>query len=560
MVSGPLKPGFRLGKYEILAHIATGGMARVYKAEDTELRRVVAIKVLRSRLARRDRDLERFRREARHAARLNHLHIVTLFECGYAPEHNLYYLAMEFIDGVDLEEYVRRKGPLPPEEARRMLIQAVKALDHAFERGVIHRDIKPSNFLLAQTEGGVVVKMTDLGVALVESDDEFKVTSEGTTVGTVDYISPEQASDSRSADVRSDIYSLGCTAFHMLAGRAPFAEGGLGERVFKHIALAPPDVRQFNTAVSADFWAVLKRMLAKKPEDRYATPAELLQALQQIPAAIVDNTGNPVTTAPTTRRRKTDYVHTLPSVPVLPLPEPAPAPEPPPPPKPRSRPTPPAIDQPTPPPTQRPVAPPAGQARNLVTLEQARAAAAMHERAVQVIAEGGGDDYARELIGNCLKLDPFNLAYHKTLRDMIRKDSGGVIGRLVSSLNVLALKSKVRAARSNGEWPKVLEQGEDVLVRSPADVETHLWLAEAAEKLDLPDLSLWFLEQGHEQAPDSAELMRALARRYERGKDWLPAIALWEKLRKRDPEDDEARRKIDELTIEDHIARTNARR
>jgi serine/threonine-protein kinase len=558
MVSGPLKPGFRLGKYEILAHVATGGMARVYKAEDTELRRVVAIKVLRSRLARRDRDLERFRREARHAARLNHLHIVTLYECGFDSEHNLYYLAMEFVDGVDLEEYVRRKGPLPPEEARRLLIQAVKALDHAFERGVIHRDIKPSNFLLAQTEGGVVVKMTDLGVALVESDDEFKVTSEGTTVGTVDYISPEQASDSRAADVRSDIYSLGCTAFHMLAGRAPFAEGGLGERVFKHIALAPPDVRQFNQAVSADFWAVLKRMLAKKPDDRYATPAGLLQALQQIPAAIVDNAGAPVAVGPSSRRRKTDFVHTLPSAPVAPPPEPAPAPEPPP--KPRARPTPPAIDKPTPPPPQRPAGLPASSARNLVTLEQARAAAAMHERAVEVLAEGGGDDYARELIGNCLKLDPFNLAYHKTVRDMNRKGSGGVIGRLVSSLNVLALKSRVRAARSAGDWAKVLEQGEDVLARNPADVETHLALAEAAEKLDLPDLSLWFLEQGHEQAPDSAELMRALARRYEKGKDWQPAIALWEKLRKRDPEDDEARRKIDELTIEDHIARTNARR
>jgi tetratricopeptide (TPR) repeat protein len=196
----------------------------------------------------------------------------------------------------------------------------------------------------------------------------------------------------------------------------------------------------------------------------------------------------------------------------------------------------------------------------LVTLEQARTAAAMHERAVQVLAEGGGDDYARELIANCLKLDPFNLAYHKTLREMIRKGSAGVLGRLVSSLNVMALKSKVRTARSSGEWPKVLEQGEDVLARQPADVETHLAMAEAAGNLDLPDLALWLLEQGHEQAPDSAEVMRALARLYEKGKDWKPAMALWEKVRKRDPEDLEARRKIDELAVEDHIARANVRR
>jgi tetratricopeptide (TPR) repeat protein len=329
--------------------------------------------------------------------------------------------------------------------------------------------------------------------------------------------------------------------------------------VFKHIALAPPDVRQFNPAVSADFWAVLKRMLAKKPEDRYATPAELLQALQQIPAAILDDTGAGVALPPRPRRRKTDYVHTLPSAPAAPTAEPAPTPEPQP--KPRSRPTPPAIDQPTPPPAQRPAgSPPASPPRTLVTLEQARAAAAMHERAVEVLAEGGGDDYARELIGNCLKLDPFNLAYHKTLREMIRQGSGGVLGRLVSSLNVLALKSKVRTARSNAEWPKVLEQGEDVLARQPADVETHLWMAEAAGKLDLPDLALWLLEQGYEQVPDSADLMRALARLYEKGKDWKPAMALWEKLRKRDPGDSEARRKLDELAVEDHIARTNVRR
>jgi tetratricopeptide (TPR) repeat protein len=135
-----------------------------------------------------------------------------------------------------------------------------------------------------------------------------------------------------------------------------------------------------------------------------------------------------------------------------------------------------------------------------------------------------------------------------------------VLGRLVSSLNPQGLKSKVRQARLNGEWPKVLEQGEEVLARQPADVETHLAMAEAAEQLDLPGLALWFLEQAHEQAPDSEDLMRALARVYEKGKDWKRAIAQWEKLRQRDPGDPEARRKIDGLAVEDHIARTTARR
>src|SRR5947209_1644101 len=150
MSSSILKPGFRLGKYEVLAHIATGGMGAVYKARDLELRRTVALKVLPAHLADCGQVLERFRREARHSARLAHPNIVTLYECGYDPDEDLHYLALELIDGVDLGEYIERKGRLEPEEARRILFQAAKALDHAFGQGVIHRDIKPANFLLAR--------------------------------------------------------------------------------------------------------------------------------------------------------------------------------------------------------------------------------------------------------------------------------------------------------------------------------------------------------------------------------------------------------------------------
>src|SRR5207302_3495970 len=124
---------------------------------------------------------------------------------------------------------------LKPEESRLILIQVAKALDHAFRQGVVHRDIKPSNILLARMGRKIVVKLTDLGVSRVTDDDEFKLTQEGATVGTVDYISPEQARDSSAADIRSDIYSLGCTGYHMLAGKAPFAAGGLAERVYKHM-------------------------------------------------------------------------------------------------------------------------------------------------------------------------------------------------------------------------------------------------------------------------------------------------------------------------------------
>jgi serine/threonine protein kinase len=533
MATDTLQPGFRLGKYEVVAHIGTGGMGAVYRATDTELGRSVALKVLAPRLNYSAPEMERFRREARHAARLNHPNIVTLFECGYDADHDRHYLALEFVEGIDLEKYINRKGQLAPEEARRVLMQAAKALDHAFERGVIHRDIKPSNFMLDAGGGKAAVKLTDLGLALVEDEDAYKVTREGTTVGTVDYLSPEQARDSRAADVRSDIYSLGCTAYHMLAGQPPFAEGGLGERVFKHQTAPPVDIRRHNPAVSAAFWAVLQKMLAKKPEDRYQTPAELLADLRGLPAEADDEVDAP-TVPVEAGRRKTEEIPAAP-----------------PPTSSGSHPT---------SPTQPATSPESGGAVSLVTAEQARAAAAFYDRAVQVLAEGGGDDYARELLANCLKLDPFNQAYHKTLREVNRKAARGVLGRLWGSLNVLALKSGVRLARTGRDWRKVLERGEDVLARQPADLETHLAMAEAAEAVDQPLLAAWLLEQAHDLLPDNLDLMRALARQHEKVKNWKRAISLWERVSKRDPSDHEARRKIMGLAAEDHISRGNVRR
>src|SRR5207302_4255920 len=135
------------------------------------------------------------------------------------------------------------------EEARRLLIQACKALEHAASLGIVHRDIKPANFLLANDEGRCRVKLTDMGLSRMENEEDFRVTRDGTTVGTVDYMAPEQARDSSAADVRSDIYSLGCTLYQMLTGQPPFAEGGLGERVYKHLAVDPLDVRLFNPDV-----------------------------------------------------------------------------------------------------------------------------------------------------------------------------------------------------------------------------------------------------------------------------------------------------------------------
>jgi len=153
----------RIGKYNVLAHIATGGMGAVYKARDTELDRIVALKVMSPDLAAKPAMVERFHREARHAARLRHENIVTIYECGtFGGTH---FLALEFVDGIDLNEYITRKERLDPEEARLITIQAARALDHAHQHGVVHRDIKPSNFLVSQAATGLLVKLTDLGLA-----------------------------------------------------------------------------------------------------------------------------------------------------------------------------------------------------------------------------------------------------------------------------------------------------------------------------------------------------------------------------------------------------------
>ncbi len=236
----------RIGKYEILKHIATGGMGAVYKARDTEEDREVALKVLTAEMAAKPAMLVRFKREAEHASKLRHDNVVNIYEFG--ESNGTFYMAMEFVEGIDLHEYITRKGKVSPEASRQIMIQAARALDHAHLNNIVHRDIKPSNFLLARKNGKIVVKLTDLGLARNASNEEFRVTRAGTTVGTVDYIAPEQARDSGSADIRSDLYSLGCTWFHMLAGRPPFPDGSLAERLCKHMMDDPPDVRSFQSA------------------------------------------------------------------------------------------------------------------------------------------------------------------------------------------------------------------------------------------------------------------------------------------------------------------------
>jgi serine/threonine protein kinase len=284
MSSDPAAKGprrsIRIGKYEVLSHVATGGMGAVYKARDTETGREVALKVLSPEMAAKPAMVERFRREAKHAAKLCHENVVTLHE--FSETNHTYYLVMEFIDGIDLAEYINRKGPLDPQEALEIIVQACRAIDHAYQQGVVHRDIKPSNFLLTRQGERMVVKLTDLGLARETSNEEFRVTRAGTTIGTLDYMSPEQARDSGLADIRSDLYSLGSTWYHLLAGHPPFPKGGLGERLHRILHEEPADVRQSNPRVSAAMASVVHRLLAKRRSQRYQTPAELLRDLEAL--------------------------------------------------------------------------------------------------------------------------------------------------------------------------------------------------------------------------------------------------------------------------------------
>jgi serine/threonine protein kinase len=512
-------------------------MGKVYKARDTILGRVVALKVLSADLASKPAALERFRREARNAARLAHKNVVTLYE--YGELEGLHYLALEYVEGIDLYEYIERKGLLAPEEARRILLQAAKALSHAFDHGVIHRDIKPSNFLLAIENDRLRVKLTDMGLARkVDDEEEFRVTRAGSTVGTIDYLSPEQARDSASADIRSDIYSLGCTFYHMLAGHPPFAEGGLGERVYKHMAVDPPDVREINPDVSESMWNVLQKMLAKKPEDRYQTPEELLDDLKRLgrdtgPVRAIHAKALRPRHATQTPASSDDGIESSPTI----TPPPAAAKLP-------------LVEPPT-----KPSSSAGSQAIVIrddpgllgLTLEQVQAAAAQFERAQQAAAKGHLD-YALDLLLSCCKLDPLTPGFRQKLREIgLRLESRKARG-LGGWISAFSLRGRFRAARKARDVRKTLEYGEELLLRNPTDMKIHVEMAEAADQAGLGRLAAWLLEQSRLQDPEYVPALRTLAQLYERLKDFHQAIAAWEALKKLRPHDAEAARKVKHLS------------
>lgn len=271
-----IKLGTRLGDIELVEHIGGGGMGQVYRGEDKRLGRAVAVKVL-ARDQSSDHDaVRRFLNEARSAARLNHQNIAQVYSAGESENHP--YIVFEYVEGLNLRTMIEEHGPLMLEEALSYTLQIADALAHASERRIVHRDVKPSNVLVAPNGQA---KLIDLGLARLSTagGPDGDLTASGVTLGTFDYISPEQARDPRNADSRSDIYSLGCTLFYMLAGRPPFPEGTVLQKLLQHQGDAPPDICQFRPDLPEEASLVLAKMMAKDPRRRYGDSARLMEAL-----------------------------------------------------------------------------------------------------------------------------------------------------------------------------------------------------------------------------------------------------------------------------------------
>jgi len=272
-------PGDRLEHFELVEYVGGGGMGRVFRAFDTRLARPVALKILSPEQAADEETRLRFQNEAQSAARLDHDHIARVYHVG--EDHNLHYIVFEFVEGVNVRTLVEKNGPLSLADAVSYTLQVADALAHASSRDVVHRDIKPSNVLITP-EGRV--KLIDMGLARLKQADPAAgdLTASGVTLGTFDYISPEQARDPRNADVRSDLYSLGCTFFYMLTGRPPFPEGTVLQKLLQHQGDQPPDVRQFRPELPEEVTRVLRKMLAKDPRHRYGSPGELVDDLSAL--------------------------------------------------------------------------------------------------------------------------------------------------------------------------------------------------------------------------------------------------------------------------------------
>jgi serine/threonine protein kinase len=277
------KSGFHVGPYRILDELGHGGMGYVYKATHLTMKRIVALKVLSPQTIATEKAQAMFKREIRAAAQLNHVNIAMAFDAGMADGQH--FLAMEYVDGPNLEQYVAKHGALPVGLACEIIFQAAGGLQHAHEKGVIHRDIKPAN-LLVQTEPGAKtaqVKILDFGLArLRQADDNARGAASGepnTIMGTPDFLSPEQTRDLHHADIRSDLYSLGCTFYFLLTGQVPFPGGNVVHKLNRHDREVARPIEEMRPEVPRAIAKIVRKLMAKNPDDRYQTPNELMDKL-----------------------------------------------------------------------------------------------------------------------------------------------------------------------------------------------------------------------------------------------------------------------------------------
>lgn len=287
--------GLILGQYRILEELGRGGMGRVYRAVHDRMDRQVAIKVLSPQLMRSPRAQSLFDREVRAISRLSHPNIVSAYDANVASGRH--FLVLELVDGPNLSRFLRKNGALNVDQSLEYTKQAGLGLAHAHKRGLVHRDIKPGNLLISlEDQGGKMVpgpvKISDFGLARLrdqESGDPGESSLAAATqsvTGTPDYISPEQACDVHQADIRSDIYSLGCTLYQCLTGRPPFDGNNIIEKLVRHASEAPPNPRVLRPEIPDVVAQLVTKMMAKLPEQRYQTPDELCAEIEQIQSSL----------------------------------------------------------------------------------------------------------------------------------------------------------------------------------------------------------------------------------------------------------------------------------
>lgn len=301
--------GLVLGNYLVLDEVGQGSTGMVFRARHRRMTRIVALKMIPPAMLQNETAARRFHREVEAMSRVSHPNIVTAFDAG--EDKGACFLILEYVDGYDLSVPLKKGRPLPVESAVDYILQAAHGLAHAHEMGIVHRDIKPANLLLGR-DG--VVKILDMGLARIDDASGTNLTQTGSVMGTVDYMPPEQTMDSKAVDHRADIYSLGCTMYHLLTGKPIYDSESLVGKIIAHREQEIPSLRAARPEIPARLDEIFQRMVAKKPDDRYQSMQDVvddLESLGEPPKAEARNVTAPAETqtppeqAPVAEKRNT---------------------------------------------------------------------------------------------------------------------------------------------------------------------------------------------------------------------------------------------------------------